>query len=96
MKEQVTTPPSKIYLPDPNGVDPIELTFLCEYPYQTPGIYAVYLNGQSKQPERIYLPAIDSDVLSRDKTWQMMYSSAKRRLDMITAAMESEGVKFQL
>lgn len=37
---------------------PVRYSFLCEFPAKPPKNYAVYLNNQTKQPERIFVPNI--------------------------------------
>jgi len=42
----------------------VHFTFLCEYPYETPGVYAVYLNHETKLPERIPLAALNNQMVN--------------------------------
>ncbi len=74
-------------------IHPIKMTFLCEYPYQTPGIYAVYLNGQTKQPERVHIPTIHGFQLDRERVFERVLKNAKNRLEIIVEQMKKEGLK---
>ena len=82
--------PQTFYLP--GDLYPIEMTYLCEYPYQTPGVYAIYLNAQTKQPQRVYLPSIRAELLSRELVFKGILKTAQEREASIRKTMQEEGL----
>lgn len=89
--EQKIAPPVFYQIGD---IHPIKMTFLCEYPYPTPGIYAVYLNGQSKQPERVHLPTVEAFQTDYARVYARILSSARHRLKMIVEGMTAAQIEI--
>lgn len=92
MSNEQQTAPSVFY--QIGDIHPVKMTFLCEYPYPTPGIYAVYLNGQSKQPERVHLPTIESFQTDYARVYNRILTSARRRVKMIVESMTAAQIEI--
>jgi hypothetical protein len=92
MSNEQQTAPSVFY--KIGDIHPIKMTFWCEYPYPTPGIYAVYLNEQSKQHERVHLPTLQSFQTDYARVYNRILTSARHRLKMIVEAMTAAQIEI--
>lgn len=57
-------------------LQPREFTFLCNYPYCA-GAYAIYLNEQTKLPERIHYSEINSSY----ETYELCFDEILKRAE---------------
>jgi hypothetical protein len=87
MSNEQKTPPSTFYRM--GDLHPIKMTFLCDFPYPTPVIYAVYLNCKTKQPERVHLPTIVDWQLNHETVYTRILNMTRSRLNFIVDTMNS-------
>jgi len=91
-QQQQQWPPSKFWRH--GRLHPIEFTFLCEYPYGDKKSYAIYLNQQTKEPERIYLPHIEAYNLDYNFVYQYCFKGAISSLEIILDSMNKKGIEI--
>lgn len=73
---------------------PIKFTFLSEYPYAEKGIYAIYLNEQTKEPERVYIPQIAARQLDYNLIYQDCLKVAMFALKIMLEDMKKKGIEI--
>lgn len=91
-EKQPQAPPAEFWVH--SKLHPIKFTFLCEFPYPEPGVYAVYKNEQTKLPERVHLPGIAARQLDYKLVFQDCFNSAALSLKMILERMKTEGIEI--
>ena len=91
-QQQPQGPPAEFWK---NGrLHPVKYTFLAEYPYGEKGVYAIYLNNQTKEPERVYLPHIAARQLEHNLIYQDCFDGAISALKIILESMKEKGIEI--